>query len=93
MRLYDPYVKEKIQSAIAALFEGEFREVSIEIVNTVPEMLRLGELNKSEGESINSSSPAKSARSRATTARTTRKTIFEQVEERAVYDVSLLILY
>ena len=93
VRLYDPYVKEKIQSAIAALFEGEFREVSIEIVNTVPEMLRLGELNKSEGESINSSSPAKSARSRATTARTTRKTIFEQVEERAVYDVSLLILY
>ncbi len=87
VRLYDPYVKQKLQSAIAARFACEFLEE--EGGETFHE-LSLTEVSQKLDDEI--SPQTHSSRGKASVLISPRKTIFEQVEERAVYDVTLVLL-
>jgi len=103
VRLNDPYVKEKIQLAIAGWFGAELREVSIEVVDAIPEIVPsfINDDNHSETSSIvslnanssvlhQSTQSIHSFRPRGTTIKSPRKTIFEQVQDKAVYEVFFL---
>jgi hypothetical protein len=90
IRLYDPYVKHKIQSAISAAFGANFEEVGADNEGIIGDPGLSEILPKTVEESPIATRSEAPSRARSDPP---RKNVFEQAEERAVYDVFRLFCY
>ncbi len=84
-RLFDPYVKQKLQATIAARFGCEFAESEFVPEEVFPEEVPASELSPQKSEE----DVLRMQKNRSLLS--PHKTVFEQAEERAVYDVFLCL--